>query len=581
VVVALPSAVPSVIEEIEAAEPELPMPVEETIELQVELEPAVAVPLPAPEPQGSTAKAADVHRFEPRARGSTPPAVASTPSPVPAAPPADPGSQFLVEQPPRELERARRQLLDQWASIEGEGLESSSSWGATSGWNRYEPRTSPTPQPRPVPPPEPSAPPVFGGAALERRDPPAPKPMAAPVSLMPAEDLVPIEPVSETVTPASAPHPHSTPPTPPPMAALPPAPAPVPLPPAVLVPLPPAPPPPLPVLAPTVTVTPVGKVSAPKAPPKEVEEQFFSDTEGKGSQPLSIENSMPIRQNRTWALVIIGGLALGIIVGIILTANNTGEVSTVVDSGVRVVSAPVDAGEPEAVDAGEAFVIVPAIVIDAGQELVEARVDAGTALAVAARDAGAIAITVIDAGAKDAGLALAVAVKDAGLSAVDAGMLAAAAKDAGATLVLATKDAGTALAVAPKDAGTTVAAGSDDAALIKLVDDAKAALVGQKYRKAVQLYRDALKLSPEDASLRSGLGVALVMSDVGYKEAIPYLKDAVKDDPANAQAWLALGIALQNLGRDAEAKTPYKEFLKLKPKGAQADEVRAALQAIP
>jgi Flp pilus assembly protein TadD len=71
------------------------------------------------------------------------------------------------------------------------------------------------------------------------------------------------------------------------------------------------------------------------------------------------------------------------------------------------------------------------------------------------------------------------------------------------------------------------------------------------------------------------------MSDMGYKEAIPYLKDAVKDDSTNAPAWLALGIAYQNLGQDTAAKQPYREFLKLRPKGAQADEVRAALQAIP
>jgi hypothetical protein len=114
-----------------------------------------------------------VYRFEPRPRGAAS-SVASTP---PRAPPVQPQpeapTQFLVEQPPRELERARRQLLDQWASIEGGGgLESSTSWGATSGWARYEPRNSPTPQPAPSPVAAlpPSAPPVFGGAALERRD---------------------------------------------------------------------------------------------------------------------------------------------------------------------------------------------------------------------------------------------------------------------------------------------------------------------------------------------------------------------------------------------------------------------------
>ena len=53
-----------------------------------------------------------------------------------------------------------------------------------------------------------------------------------------------------------------------------------------------------------------------------------------------------------------------------------------------------------------------------------------------------------------------------------------------------------------------------------------------------------------------------------------------KNDPRNAQAWLALGMAFQNIGRDAEAKAPYGEYLKLRPTGATADEVRAALDAM-
>jgi Flp pilus assembly protein TadD len=164
------------------------------------------------------------------------------------------------------------------------------------------------------------------------------------------------------------------------------------------------------------------------------------------------------------------------------------------------------------------------------------------------------------------------------VAAKDAGPAVAMVIDAGAPLAVAAKDAGTTVAVAAKDAGVAAPPSGD---LAKLVDDAKAALVAQKYRKAVQLYRDAIKIEPNDNALRSGLGIALVMSDMGYKEAIPYLKDAVKDDPANSRAWLALGIAFQNLGRDGEAKAPYREFLKLDPKSPQASEVRAALQAIP
>jgi len=62
--------------------------------------------------------------------------------------------------------------------------------------------------------------------------------------------------------------------------------------------------------------------------------------------------------------------------------------------------------------------------------------------------------------------------------------------------------------------------------------------------------------------------------------AVPLLKDGVRDDPANAQAWLALGMAYQNIGQDRAAKQPYQEYLKLKPKGATSDEIRAALEAM-
>jgi Flp pilus assembly protein TadD len=73
----------------------------------------------------------------------------------------------------------------------------------------------------------------------------------------------------------------------------------------------------------------------------------------------------------------------------------------------------------------------------------------------------------------------------------------------------------------------------------------------------------------------------LVFSDTGYNQAIPYLKETVRNDPGNAQAWLALGMAYQNVERPAEAKGPYQQYLRLKPNGAMADEVRKTLQAMP
>ncbi len=110
-----------------------------------------------------------------------------------------------------------------------------------------------------------------------------------------------------------------------------------------------------------------------------------------------------------------------------------------------------------------------------------------------------------------------------------------------------------------------------------LISDAKLSIQKQKWKSAMDAFRRALKMNPDSAEAKTGLGIALVMSETGFKEAVPLLKDGVNGDPKNAQAWLALGMAYQNTGQDAAAKKPYNEFLKLQPKGATSDEVRMAL----
>jgi tetratricopeptide (TPR) repeat protein len=194
------------------------------------------------------------------------------------------------------------------------------------------------------------------------------------------------------------------------------------------------------------------------------------------------------------------------------------------------------------VDAGPAI----AAVVDAGKPVVAEVIDAGKPTVAAVVDAGAPVVAVVDAG------------RPAVVAAVDAGRPA----------LIAVVDAGVAPVAATGDLG-------------KVIEDARVALVAERYSKAAQLYRQALKLSPDDVEVKTGLGIALVMTDVGFKEAIPYLKQGVKSDPKNHLAWLALGIAYQSLNRTAEAKAPYREYLKLKPNGEHADDVRSALQSIP
>jgi CheY-like chemotaxis protein len=627
-----PNAAAMVAQQLEHAEPELPpLGVEEAVELPLELD-----PLPPPIPATATVPAPpSIAPVKSSPSGVTQPppmpppkahvpVVHFDPKPrVPGQPSAEPvpeepaPSQFLVDRAPTELERARASLLDSWSAVDSDGLEATSTWAPMSGWNK----PGPTPRPSPAHPVA-TNPPVFGGAAKERFAlPPLSQAVAAPpVSQAavptpgPMEAIsLPVEPLAEefasapTPIPMSAlrvpvPHPHVTPPTPPPglprVTAAPPPPIAPPTTPApavkpalspptrpAAVPLPA--PPPLTPAPPAAQPTPVGRFSdAPPAPlvvptpapvvariNPEAEESFFDDQEGKHTEPFSGENPIPQR-SKALPIVIALGLVAGI-VGTFVVMSNDGETAAA-DAGAPTVVPPVvmieaeDAGEDVEEDAG---VPVDVAVIPPVIESLDASVPA---------DAGSVA-TAIDAGlalAVDAGRTLTV---DAGtvLEPKDAGTAPAPAKDAG-TPVKDVKDAGSALPVAADAGAAPVVAGAmSDDEFDRVIQDGNAAILGERWGKAVQAFRKAVKDRPQDGKARTGLGIALVFSETGFREAIPHLKEASKLDPANARVWLALGLALQNVGREAEAKAPYRKFLELNPNGPEAADVRAALQSIP
>jgi Flp pilus assembly protein TadD len=211
--------------------------------------------------------------------------------------------------------------------------------------------------------------------------------------------------------------------------------------------------------------------------------------------------------------------------------------------------------------------------VDAGEEAVEDP-DAGGAVAVVPEEKKDAGMQQVAAAPVDAGKVAAVEPKDAGAAVV----VAPEPKDAGTKVAAAPADAGEKVAVAPAaaDAGSTapIAAGDFEA----LLSEAKLQVQKQRWRGAMDAFRKALKLNPGSGEAKTGLGIALVMSETGFKEAVPLLKDGVKEDPQNAQAWLALGLAYQNMGQDKAAKQPYMEYLKLKPKGTTSDEIRMALE---
>lgn len=599
----------AVAEQLAMAEPDLPpLGEEEPVELPLELDPlpipaTASSPTPPPiapvtsspsrpptQPPNLTPSTprpqVPVVHFEPRPRvpGQPPAPAAPQPSPEP--------SQFLVDKAPTELERARASLLDSWSTVDTDGLEASSTWAPMSGWNR----PSPVPFRAPVAPPleDTARPPTFGGAAKERYTlPPPERPDAARTI---TGDAIPVEPIAEQTPPAavaleafqtsaSRPMPRApSPPAPLPAEPLPtPASTPPSVPPASLQPPPAlrAPPAPLKDAPPApIVVTPS---PSPAKPAPALEEAFFEDTIGSTSQPFSGEHLIAPR-SRALPIVIV----LGFIVGII------GTVMVMSDQGP---------GEAVAVDAGAELVVAPVVTPEVPVEVTDAGAEADTADGGVLADAMALPVAPgDDAGAaplqpgpdRDAGAPV---MPDAGAAvalALDAGAAAPSARDAGVAVSAADAglkpvvDAGSPVLVASaKDAGAVAAptgGALTDAEFDKLIEDGKAAIVAERWGKAVQLYQQAVKDRPADVPARTGLGISLVFSEPnlrGLRDAVGHLKEATRADPTNARAWLALGIALQNLGRDAEAKAPYRKFLELNPKGSQAEEVRAALQAIP
>lgn len=573
-----PSPHAAVRAQLEAAEPELPpmapvapAPVplgSEPDEGGIDIDPEEAEPKPV----------AEVFRFAPKPKA--PPVAAPPPAPEPVAPPQPPPpqSQFLVEPPPAssELSQAREKLLASWVDDEG-GLESTSTWAPMPGWAKGTSAAGglPPPQASPPHPPAPRVPapvasavptraPVFGGAATENRVLP-PLPVSQPVTPLPPAQTVQLggEATENAPSPGLAvvgrvplvriEVPRAGTPLPPN-----PAPVPLPAPPSPQLALPPypghgvAPPPddegPTDVPAPQMTQA-----------PKEMERSFFQDDQDTPvlGQPTLTEDDLVLpKQRNPLPYVIAAGLLVGIVIAA-LAASSGGDEGTA--GGGTEVAAAAGGGSAEPQGGNSA----PGGGSDVAQGLPVA--DAGAPVAAVVADAGGPPSAVLAPAVVDAGVVAVAPPPDAG-----AKPTLAAVVDAGAPQV----------AAATPDAGSPVAVAANPGEADALIEQAKTAIAGQKWRTAMNTYRKALALAPDSQEVKTGLGISMVMSETSFKDAVPLLKDAVKVDPKNAQAWLALGLAFQNIGRDAEAKGPYSEYLKLKPRGTTSDEVRAALAAM-
>ena len=85
-----------------------------------------------------------------------------------------------------------------------------------------------------------------------------------------------------------------------------------------------------------------------------------------------------------------------------------------------------------------------------------------------------------------------------------------------------------------------------------------------KYEEAIESYKQAIKLNPDDAYAHTRLGVAYYKSGK-YQEAIKSYKRAIRLDPDYRDAHHNLGVAYDELGRYKEAIESYKQAIRIDP----------------
>ncbi len=83
--------------------------------------------------------------------------------------------------------------------------------------------------------------------------------------------------------------------------------------------------------------------------------------------------------------------------------------------------------------------------------------------------------------------------------------------------------------------------------------------------RAVHLFREAVRLSPEKGIFHLHLGVALTTNPRWYKEAEKHLLEASRADPMNLQVFLKLGQIYQEGGLKKRAESQYRAALGIDP----------------
>jgi len=94
----------------------------------------------------------------------------------------------------------------------------------------------------------------------------------------------------------------------------------------------------------------------------------------------------------------------------------------------------------------------------------------------------------------------------------------------------------------------------------------------EDHEAAVERYRQAASLAPDNRTIGSRLGLSLIRAGRSV-EAIEVFRDVTRRWPDDAGAWLALGQACELAGDPAQARAAYAESARLDPNGRAAARV--------
>jgi cytochrome c-type biogenesis protein CcmH/NrfG len=89
----------------------------------------------------------------------------------------------------------------------------------------------------------------------------------------------------------------------------------------------------------------------------------------------------------------------------------------------------------------------------------------------------------------------------------------------------------------------------------------------QRYSDAIEAYRQALRIKPDDANAWCGLGAAYGMLK-RYSDAIDAYRQALRINPDHADAWYGLGLTYMVIGNNGAALDVVKTLRRLDPEKA-------------